>query len=218
MERIGISKRLKELRKSHGYTQAFVAKNLFVSQPGYALMENNSNAVGTEHIVRLGRLYKVTTDLLLTGNKGSINMTPQNGFMPYVKVSTYANLVQNSNLEKEKENFECYKIRGYSPTKESILIEIEGDGTQPAITSGDILVCQIQKNLEHVLDGIIAIVITRDKIITTRLFNHEDDNYFYMKKDKPDKEDKKEFKKSEILQLLFVVATTDLKFHLDGRD
>lgn len=145
-------------------------------------------------------------------------MTPENGFMPYVNVRTYANLVQNSNLEKEKENFECYKIPGYSPTKESILIEMEGNGMPPSILSGDILVCQIQKNLEHVLDGIIAIVITRDKIVTTRLFNHEDNNCFYMKKDESDKEGKKAFKKSEILQLLFIIATTDLEFHLGGRD
>lgn len=206
MERTGLRNRLKDLRKKKDYSQSYVAEKLFISQAAYSLIENGQNAITAEHIIRLSKLYNITADFLLTGNKQLIDMTVENGFLPLINAKAHAGFLKNAHLEKVMEEFEYYKIPGYNPTKDSVLIEIEGDSMRPTIISGDVLICQTQKNLDYVLDGSVAVVVTKGELLTTRLFKHEDDNYFYMKSDNPDEDDKEDIKKSKIIQLLLVLG------------
>src|SRR5690606_27150389 len=92
------------------------------------------------------------------------------------------------------------------PTKDSVLIEIEGVSMEPTVISGDILLCQTQNNLDHVLDGSVAIIVTEGELLITRIFIHEDKKYFRIESDNPDDEDKKDIKKSKIIQLLMVLG------------
>ncbi|WP_432271439.1 helix-turn-helix domain-containing protein [Autumnicola tepida] len=68
-ERLEIARRIKDLRYKRDYPQSFIAEKLFVSQPAYSLMENGQNGINSEHLLRLSRLYEVTADFLLSGNK-----------------------------------------------------------------------------------------------------------------------------------------------------
>ncbi|WP_373059197.1 helix-turn-helix domain-containing protein [Zunongwangia sp. H14] len=77
-----ISTRIKELRKKNGFSQNYVAKRLFISQAAYSLIENSQNGIGAEHILKLSKLYMVTTDYLLKGDKQLIKMSSENGFIP----------------------------------------------------------------------------------------------------------------------------------------
>lgn len=201
-----ISLRLKKLRKTHNFSQLYVAENLFVSQAAYSHMESSVNAVTAEHILQLSNLYNVTTDYLLTGNKKIINMNPENGFLPLINAKAHAGFLKKARKGKVMEDFEYYKIPGYNPTKDSVLIEIEGKSMQPTILSGDVLICQTKNNLEYVMDGSIAILVTKGELLTTRLFKHEDNNYLWMESGNPDEADKKEIKKSKIIQLLLVLG------------
>lgn len=204
--RISISNRLKELRNTNKYSQAFLAENLFISQAAYSLMESSKNSITSEHIVRLSKLYDVTADFLLTGNTKLINMTPENGFLPLIDAKAHAGYLKNAHKEDVMADFEYYRIPGYKPTKDSVLIEIEGESMQPTIMPGDVLICQTQTNLEYVLDGSIVVLVTEGELLTTRLFKHEDNNYFKMESDNPDNESKKEIRKSKILQLLLILG------------
>lgn len=133
-------------------------------------------------------------------------MTPIDGFLPLIKAKAHAGFLKNAHEEDVMEDFEYYRIPGFNPTKESVLIEIEGDSMQPTVMSGDILICQTQKNYDYVLDGTIVILVTEGELITTRVFKHEDNNYFRMESDNVDFQSKKEIRKSEIIQLLLVLG------------
>ncbi len=205
-ERLEISERLKKLRRKKRYSQAFIAEKLFVSQSAYSLMEGTQNSITAEHIVRLSKLFEVTTDYLLTGNKKIVEMNTKNGFLPLINAKAHAGFLKNAHQEDVMDDFEYYRIPGFNPTKDSILIEIEGVSMQPAVLSGDILVCQTQKNLDYVLDGSIVIIVTDGELLITRIFLHENKKFFRIESDNPDDDDKKEIKKSEIIQLLIVMG------------
>ncbi len=206
MDRKGIITRLKELRRRNNLSQATVAEKLYVSQAAYSLIESEVNAVAVDHLLRLSELYNVTVDYLLTGNKKFIIMDYKNGFLPLINAKAHAGFLKGAHEEKVMDEFEYYRIPGYNPTKDSVLIEIEGKSMQPTINEGDVLICQIQKNLDYVLDGSIAIIVTENEFLLTRLFKDEDDRYFQMIGDNSYEENKKEIKKSKILKLLLVLG------------
>lgn len=57
--------RLKELRKKHGLTQKEIAKLIGISQSSYSNWENGNTEPSLENVVRLAKLFGVTTDYLL---------------------------------------------------------------------------------------------------------------------------------------------------------
>lgn len=133
-------------------------------------------------------------------------MTPIDGFLPLIKAKAHAGFLKNTHEEEELDDFEYYRMPGFNPTKESVLIEVEGDSMQPTVMSGDILICQTQKNYNYVLDGTIVILVTEGELITTRVFKHEDENYFQLESDNVNIHTKKEIRKSEVNQLLLVLG------------
>ena len=159
-----------------------------------------------EHIVRLCKLYNVTADYLLTGNKKLIAMTPEKGFLPLIDAKAHAGFIKSAHEEDVMDEFEYYRIPGYNPTRDSVLIEIEGDSMQPTIMPGDILVCQPQKHLDHVVNGSIVVLVTEGELLTTRIFTHEDNRFFRMEGDNDEDDSKNEIRKSKIKELLMVVG------------
>lgn len=206
IDRQGVINRLKELRRKHKLSQASVSRKLFVTQAAYSHMEANVNAVSVDHLLTLSRVYNVTVDYLLTGNKNLIIMNTKNGFLPLINAKAHAGFLKGGHEEEVMEEFEYYRIPGYNPTKDSVLIEIEGKSMQPTINEGDVLICQDQKNLDYVIDGSVAIIVTDNEFLLTRLFKHEDDKYFKMLGDNTEEENKKEIKKFKIIKLLLVLG------------
>lgn len=206
IDRKGLILRLKELRRKHKFTQAVVAEKLFVTQTAYSHMEANINAVSVDHLFTLSKLYNVTLEFLLTGNKKLIIMNVKNGFLPLINAKAHAGFLKGSPEENVMDDFEYYRIPGFNPTSDSVLIEIEGTSMQPTINEGDVLICQNQKNFDYVLDGSTAILVTDDEFVLTRLFKHEDKRYFRIEGDNADEVSQKEIAKSKILKLLLVLG------------
>lgn len=71
--------RLKELRKSHDYTQAYVAQYIGFSRSAYTNMELGTREMTVETLVKLAALYDVSTDYLLGCEK---KPTVQAGELP----------------------------------------------------------------------------------------------------------------------------------------
>ena len=63
--------RLKQLRKQRGMTQTEVAAAIGVTRSVVSLYENEMRQPSPEIIIALARLYGVTTDYLLCGNRCS---------------------------------------------------------------------------------------------------------------------------------------------------
>ena len=206
IDRKGLISRLKELRRKRKFTQAAVAEKLFVSQTAYSHMEANINAVSVDHLFTISTLYNVTMELLLTGNKKLIIMNSKNGFLPLINAKAHAGFLKGTSEENVMDDFEYYRIPGFNPTNDSVLIEIEGTSMQPTINEGDVLICQTQPNYEYVIDGSTAILVTEEEFVLTRLFKHADSRYFRIEGDNTDEQNKKEIAKSKIIKLLLVLG------------
>lgn len=206
IDRKGLISRLKELRRKHKFTQAVVAEKLYVSQTAYSNMEANINAISVDHLFTLSKLYNVTMEYLLTGNKKLIIMDLKNGFLPLINAKAHAGFLKGMHEENVMDDFEYYRIPGFNPTSDSVLIEIEGTSMQPTINEGDVLICQQQRNFDYVIDGSTAILVTKDEFVLTRLFKHEDNRFFKIEGDNTDEVSKKDISKSKILKLFLVLG------------
>ncbi|MEP6262773.1 MAG: LexA family transcriptional regulator [Gillisia sp.] len=206
IDRKGLISRLRELRTKHKFTQAFIAEKLFISQTAYSHLEANINAVSVDHLFTLSNLYNVTMEFLLTGNKKLIIMNSKNGFLPLINAKAHAGFLKGAPEENLTDDLEYYRIPGYNPTTDSVLIEIEGTSMQPTINEGDILICQQQRNFDYVIDGSTAILGTKDEFVLTRLFKHEDKRFFRIEGDNTDEISTKEIAKSKILKLFLVLG------------
>ncbi len=58
-------KKIRDLREDHDYTQDYVASYLGTSQTMYARYERGANELPIRHLVKLSKLYSVSTDYLL---------------------------------------------------------------------------------------------------------------------------------------------------------
>jgi len=68
-----IDQRFRKLRKQKGFNQLDVALELGKSQNTYGKYEQGINLPDIDVIIRLSKLYGVTTDYLLTGKKASVS-------------------------------------------------------------------------------------------------------------------------------------------------
>ncbi|HET8810231.1 MAG TPA: LexA family transcriptional regulator [Flavobacteriaceae bacterium] len=198
-----ICKRIKKLRKEKGISQAVIAEKLGISQAAYSLIENSQNGILIEHIVNLSKLYGVTTDFILTGNELLTETTPENGFVPFINLSAHAGFIKNFHEDHVYEEYDWYRIPGVNPTLDQKLFEVEGDSMSPTLLSGDIVICQPQLKIEHIIDGSVVLVVTMDDIAIKRYRKDEDSLHVQLESDNP-KVETYRVKKSEILQMMTV--------------
>lgn len=197
---------MKQLRQKNGFSQNYVAHKLFITQSAYSLLETSHNNLTPQHIARLSDLYNVPTDFILKGNDKLIEMTYKNGFMPFLHRKAHAGFLEKIREKKAAEDFEYYRIPGFNPTKDTMLIEVEGNSMLPTISSGDILICQLLRNMDYLIDNSIAVIALEDKIISTRIQKHENENYLWMLSDNPDHTEKIMIRKKDVLRIFMVLG------------
>ena len=67
-----IGERIKELRETHGMTQAALAKKLGLSRSAINAWEMGISIPSTQYLVELALLFKVSTDFLLNIHHGEM--------------------------------------------------------------------------------------------------------------------------------------------------
>ena len=199
-----IARRIKDLRKKKKFSQAFVAENLFISQAAYSLIENSQNGIVAEHIIKLSKLYGVTTDYILKGDKMLVKMAASNGFVPLIKKDAHAGFVENFKAEDFLENMEWFKIPGINPSQEQKLFEVEGESMVPTLLPGDIVICQKQMKLDNILDGTVVLLVTSKKILVKRWHLQENPDVFVLESDNPDDNEGQQINKSEVDLVMIV--------------
>ena len=152
-QRIEIGKRIKKLRQKYNFSQTQVAEVLFISQAAYSLIENSQNGIVAEHIIKLGRLYNVSTDYILTGDKNYIRIGRETGFVPLLRSHAHAGYLEDLNKEPIYDIKDWFRVPGFNPNKNQVLLEVEGESMLPTILPGDILICESQYDIGNVLDG-----------------------------------------------------------------
>lgn len=176
--RVEIGKRIKKLRQDSNFSQTHVAEILFISQAAYSLIENSQNGIVSEHIIKLSKLYNVSTDYILTGEVSYIRIGRETGFIPLIRAKSHSKFLKDLNNEDFFDVKDWFRIPGFDPTKEQTLFEVEGDSMAPSIFPGDILVCQLHHNMDKILDGSVVVLITVEGITIKRLRKDEDSEYF----------------------------------------
>lgn len=202
----GVGNRIKHLRQENGLSQLNVAQKLYISQSAYSLLETSRNSLTPQHIIRLSELYDVPTDYILKGNTKLIEMNVKNGFMPFLHKKAHAGFLEKIREKKSADDFEYYRIPGFNPTKDTMLIEVEGNSMLPTISSGDILICQLLRNMDYLIDNSITVIALEDKIISARIQKHENDDYLWMLSDNPDHTEKIKIRKKDILRIYSVLG------------
>lgn len=200
-----IGDRIKTLRKKVGFSQSLVAKKLFISQAAYSLIESSQNGIAVDHIINLSKLYDVTTDFILKGDKLLIRIDPSEGFIPLIRSSAHAGFIHNFHEENSFEVSDWYRIPGYNPSIDQKLFEVEGNSMSPTLINGDIIICQIQPSIDKILDGSLILLVTENGILIKRLRLDTDKDYFLLESDNESEEEQfKKINKSEIYQAMIV--------------
>ncbi|MCP9201203.1 helix-turn-helix domain-containing protein [Gramella sp. GC03-9] len=198
--RVEIGKRIKRLRLENDFSQTHIAKILFISQAAYSLIENSQNGIVSEHIIKLSRLYGVSTDYILTGDKSIIRIGRDTGFVPMLRTSNHRHLLAAIEDDSIIDIKDWFKLPDFDPSKDQTLFKMETEGMAPVIFPGDVLICHLQSNLDKVLDGSAVVVITVQGILVKRLKNAKNADYFLFENDNetfglPERIMKKDIKK-----------------------
>lgn len=219
LNRIDLGNRLKQLRKTKQFSQQFVAQNLFITQAAYSLIENSQNGIIAEHVVGLSDLYDVTTDYILKGENHLIRISPENGFVPYVKIKAHAGYVKNLSKEITPEDYEWYRIPGFNATLEHRLFEAEGESMIPTIFPGDIVITQKQNNWDQILDGSLVLIGTKDSLLIKRFRNSDEPDIFIFENDNPESSSEISIPREEIKEIMMVrgkISNVLIPHHHDG--
>ncbi|RXG28914.1 XRE family transcriptional regulator [Leeuwenhoekiella palythoae] len=166
---MSVSKQLKSLREGASLSQKKVAEELGITQGAYSLIENGQNSITTEHLLTLSKLYSVPTDRILKGSHNSIMMNSTNGFVPLINVEARAGFIENRDNEQWMSTLDMFKLPGYEPSKDQKLFEVEGDSMMPTLMHGDILITQHTDDLNEILDGSVAVIVTAKSVLTKRI-------------------------------------------------
>ena len=202
--RFEIGKRIKRLRQEKNFSQTQVAEVLFIAQAAYSLIESSQNGIVADHIIKLSKLYDVSSDFILTGNKNFIRVGRNAGFVPLLRTHAHAGFLQNIDNEDFYDVKDWFRIPGFDPTKEQTLFEVDGDSMSPTIFPGDILICQLHHNLDNVLDGSAVVIITVDGVLVKRLRKTESSDYLLMENDNQSHEQSDKVSKDDIKKLLII--------------
>lgn len=181
--RVDIGVRIKKLRQKHNFSQTHVASVLFISQAAYSLIENSQNGIVVDHIIKLSKLYNVTTDYILTGNKKLVNISRETGFTPLLTPGAHAGFLENNKNDEFFDVKDWFRIPGFNPTKDQMLVKVEGESMSPTIFPGDILICQLHHNLDQVLDGSAVVLVTKKGIMVKRLRKDANPEYLKLEND-----------------------------------
>lgn len=203
--RVSIGKRIKNLRKKNNFSQTYIAEKLFISQAAYSLIESSQNGIAVEHIITLSKLYDVTTDFILKGEKFWVRISSKNGFMPMVKATAHAGFINNLHEHHIYEETDYYRIPGYNPTKDHKLFEVEGESMSPTLLEGDVVICQSFAKVEHIIDGSLVLLVTNNGVYIKRIHWSQDKSILHLEADNANvKEGKKEIAREEVLQAMAV--------------
>lgn len=200
-----IGERIRDLRKQNGYSQTLVAEKLFISQAAYSLIENSQNGIAVDHIINLSRLYRITTDYILKGDKYLVKIDPENGFIPLIRAHAHASFIKNFHEENSFEISDWYRIPGFNPSIEQKLFEVAGESMSPTILAGDVVICQDQPKIDNILDGTLVLLVTAKGVYIKRIRLDSNKDILLLESDNVhDKIEDQKINKADIYQAMVV--------------
>lgn len=181
--RAEIGQRIKKLRNKSNFSQTEVANILFISQAAYSLIENSQNGIVVDHIIKLSKLYDISTDFILKGESNYIKVERANGFVPLIRAHHHSEFIKDLSDDFFSDLEDWFRVPGFDPVEEHRLFEVNANNMTPTILTGDILVCQNHMKFDEILDGTAVIVITGNNILMKRFKKTSEDGYLILEND-----------------------------------
>ena len=174
--------RFKELRVTHGYTQAQVAKRLSISQAAYSKYESGKAEPDIRSLNILCQLYDISLDKLLGRNTDPLDaMVKQIGGMPYEveknAIPILGRVAAGIPLEAQQE-FIGYTYTNYKPANEYFGLLVEGESMKNiGIRHGSIVIVHKQ---DYANDGDIVVALVDGQDATVKRFKKLDNAILLM--------------------------------------
>lgn len=70
---------------------------------------------------------------ILTGDRLVVRIGPKTGFVPFIRVEAQAGFLKSHKNTARDEDYEWYRVPGFTPETNEKLFEIEGKSLIPAI-------------------------------------------------------------------------------------
>lgn len=99
-----VANKIKNLRKTKGYSQEEVAERLSISQSAYARIERGESNSWAAHLEKLSEIFEIKPEELLSDDSNNFNNQEQKGGMAFQFVGTINTI--NSLSEKLIEQYE----------------------------------------------------------------------------------------------------------------
>lgn len=174
--------RFKELRLSHGYTQAQVAKWLSISQAAYSKYESGKAEPDIRSLNILCEHYKLSMDELLGRDTNPLDaMIKKIGGVPYEveknALPILGRVAAGIPLEAQQE-FIGYTYTNYKPANEYFGLLVEGESMKNiGIRHGSIVIVHKQ---DYANDGDIVVALVDGQDATVKRFKKLDNAILLM--------------------------------------
>lgn len=154
---IDTANRLKQLRQRSGLSQEDLAEKLSISRQAISKWERGEAAPDLENLITLSKLYNVTIDEILTGNKPNQSISEDQNNSSDDNTDTATNEDNSSNeTESKTENCDCdkdNKAEYENPTKDYVHISPK-NGIHVHTVDGDHVDISLKDGVQvHSKDG-----------------------------------------------------------------
>ena len=135
-----------------------------------------------------------------------LEINPENGFLPFVKVDAMASFVKNFDGPEDFKAEDYFRVPGVGPAAaDQKLFEVEGDSMVPTVFPKDVILCQVQSQIENLLKGTLIVLVTRESVLVKRFDEFDIDGNFVVSDDNPEKEPQVYVLKREDVRQVMVV-------------
>jgi len=145
-----LADRIKEVRKKAGLTQNDLAQKLEMTPTSIFKYEKGMSVPSPENIIKIARLGSVTADWLITGEDVQLPQTQSEGMDEFCYIPRYnIRAAAGHGIFNYQENViqlmafrrDFLKNHIHAQKENLFIITATGDSMQPAIHTGDILLC-----------------------------------------------------------------------------
>ena len=154
---------LKQLRESKNLTQKELSNMLNVDRTTYAKWENGNSNPSFEFLLKIAKIFNVSTDYLLGNNQVSKKQTKNPAV---VKIPVLGEVAAGFPMFADENIIDYEEIPAeMAKNDDYFALKIHGDSMEPRICSGDVVIVRKQSDVDS---GDIAIVIVNGDLGTCK--------------------------------------------------
>lgn len=195
-----IGGRLKELRKTHHYSQQDLSRELGLSQGMLSSIENRKSTISLSTLTKVCEIFKVNTEWLIYGRDMAGKQKLEHDFIPLVNKAATAGYIGRVEQPDALEQMGFYKIPGF--TKGNFrLFEVNGDEMYPSLEKKDLAICEKIADSNSIEGGTLCVIVCANRLLVQRIYQDEKDAGTYILKSDNEIYKEQSLKKADIVEV-----------------